>query len=59
MAILQVAVCSVQVCTVVLPGAVARNAALNRCSVRVTRACWVAASAGTFIAVAVAASGAL
>ena len=36
--------------------AVARSAAPNSCSMRETRACRVAASAGTFIAVSVAAS---
>lgn len=34
------ATCSVQVCTAELPAAVARNAAPNSWSMRVTRACW-------------------
>lgn len=54
-AIFQGVTCSVQVCTLELPGAVARSAAPNSRSTRLSRACWVTASAGASIAVVVAA----
>lgn len=56
--VFQKAVCSFHVSTAELRGAEVRNEFSNSRSMQVTRACWVATSAGTLIAVAVAASDA-